>query len=689
MGKAVTTNHHDADSLHAVHELETVWIPMSDGTRLAARMWLPAGADAAPVPAILEYIPYRRRDGSRERDDRNYPFLAARGYGCVRADIRGTGDSEGVIRDEYLKQEQDDALEIITWLASQSWCNGSVGMMGISWGGFNALQVAARRPPALKAIVSICSTDDRYADDMHYMGGAHLTGNLEWGSTFLSIMAASPDPRIVGERWRAMWLERLEASTPVFATWLEHQRRDAYWRHGSVCENIGDIHCAVMAVGGWADGYTNAVFRLLRDLKCPRFGIVGPWGHKYPNVGVPGPAIAFLTETLRWWDYWLKGIDTGIMRAPMLRAYIQDWTAPVSHCGERPGRWIAESSWPSEKVATERLFLNSDRLAGTGIEGPALRVCSPLTTGAASGEWCPYSLGGLGPELPTDQRSDDGGSLVFDGAALTAPLEILGAPELQLVISADRPSMQVIVRLNDVSPEGEVARVTYGVLNLTHRDGHADPKPLEPGARYTVTVRLNEIGYRFRQGHRVRVAVSTAYWPIVWPAPEQGILAVQTGLSSLTLPVRRLPAAAQVAGQQVQHETQFGPPEPGRPTELDTLHTGEQFRRITYDIATGAQRIDVLRDEGRWIIEAIGVEVGFHKSMSYKILPADPQSARMEAHYDLVHRDAHGWNTRVRTRSVIACTNTHYLVEADLEAFEGEARVFSRTWTRRIERDLS
>jgi putative CocE/NonD family hydrolase len=667
---------------HTVRHSEIVWIPLSDGIRLAARIWMPENAVESPVPSILEYIPYRRRDGSRDNDERTHPYLASHGYACVRLDIRGTGDSEGVIRDEYLRQEQDDAVEAIAWIAEQPWCNGAVGMMGISWGGFNSLQVAARRPPALKAIVTLCSTDDRYADDMHYMGGSHLTGNLEWSSTFFSIMARAPDPLMVGDQWRAMWLQRLAAITPMTATALQHQRRDAYWEHGSVCEDIEAIHCAVMAVGGWADGYTNAVFRLLRDLKSPRLGIVGPWGHKWPHLGTPGPAIGFLTEMLRWWDHWLKGVDNAVMQEPLLRAYVQDWIAPASHYDSRPGHWVAETSWPSRHITGRRWYLNAGGLQGEADAGAALAVNSPQTTGAAGGEWCPYSLGGVGPELPTDQRQDDAYSLVFDGAPLDAPLEILGAPLLDIVFAADRPAAQVVVRLNDVAPDGQVARVSYGVLNLTHRNSHARPEALEPGREYTARVQLNDIGHRFAQGHRLRVAVSTCYWPIVWPSPEYAVLHLRTGVSSLSLPVRDQPSLANDAPQ-------FPPAEATRMLNRRQLQTGRAHRKIEYDVASDQQRIEVLRDEGRSTIEDIQVETGFHKVLRYRIHPGDPTSARMEADYELIHRHPQDWNTTIRTRSAIACTTTDYIVEADLEAFEGDRRIFSRSWTEKIPRDFT
>ncbi|MGH6932825.1 MAG: CocE/NonD family hydrolase, partial [Dongiaceae bacterium] len=264
--------------------IDPVWIPMSDGCRLAARLWLPRGSSAKPSPAILEYIPYRRRDGTVIGDMPRHGYYAGHGYACLRVDMRGSGDSDGVLTDEYLKQEQDDAVEVIAWIAAQTWCSGKVGMMGISWGGFNALQVAARRPPALKAIVTVCSTDDRYADDCHYMGGALLLNSMSWASTMLAYNARPPDPQIVGERWRNMWLERLNGSPPFLAAWIKHQLRDEYWWHGSVCEDYGAIEAATYAVGGWADGYSNAIPRLLAGLKAPAKGLIGPWAHEYPHM---------------------------------------------------------------------------------------------------------------------------------------------------------------------------------------------------------------------------------------------------------------------------------------------------------------------------------------------------------------------------------------------------------------------
>ena len=343
----------------AARVIEHTAIPLKDGTRLAARIWLPDDAEQNPVPAILEYLPYRKRDGTYERDSLTHPWLAGHGYAGVRVDIRGSGESEGLLSDEYAQQEQDDALEIIAWLAAQPWCNGAVGMMGISWGGFNGLQVAARQPPALKAIVTICSTDDRYADDVHYMGGAKLNAGFGWAAFFFGAMCHPPDPALVGDRWREMWLKRL-ANVPLFLElWMRHQRRDAYWRHGSVCEDFSAIRCPVYAVGGWTDGYTNAIPRLLERLAVPRKGLIGPWAHAYPHFALPGPQIGFLQDMLRWWDRWLKGVETGVMDEPMLRAWMTDSVKPAAF--HRPaGCWRTAAAAGQEATSP---FLTDDGCA--------------------------------------------------------------------------------------------------------------------------------------------------------------------------------------------------------------------------------------------------------------------------------------------------------------------------------------
>ena len=426
-----------------IREIEHTWIPLADGTRLAARIWLPEDAETDAVPAILEYLPYRKNDGTVVRDAQRQPYLAGFGYAAVRVDMRGTGESDGILEDEYLPQEQEDALEVIAWLARQPWCSGRVGMWGISWGGFNALQIAARHPPALGAIMTLCSTDDRYADDVHYRGGCVLALDMvHWASSMLCWNARPPDPRLVGEGWRETWLDRLERTPFYIEPWLRHQRRDAYWKQGSVCEDFGAIECPVYAVGGFADGYTNAVPRLLAGLSAPRKGLVGPWAHAFPDDASPGPSIGFLQECVRWFDHWLKDEDTGVMDEPLLRVWMQDSVEPRPSYDVRPGRWVAEPSWPSPELETR-----SWQLPGEGE-----RVIRGVqSAGSEAGAW---TAEGQSADLAPDQRPDDAVSLLFDSDPLAEPLELLGFPEAVLTLASDRPDALVCVRLCDVFPDG-------------------------------------------------------------------------------------------------------------------------------------------------------------------------------------------------------------------------------------------
>ncbi len=668
-----------------VREIENVFIPMTDGCRLAARIWMPEDAETHPVPAVLEYIPYRKRDFMRARDEPMHRYIAGHGYAAVRVDLRGSGDSDGILVDEYLPQEQDDAVEIINWLAGQAWCTGSVGMTGISWGGFNSLQVATRAPEPLKAIIALCSSDDRYTDDAHYMGGCLLNENQIWGSVFFSINGLPPDPEIVGSRWRDIWLERLESNYPFPALWLTHPHRDDYWKQGSVCEDFSRIRCAVYAVGGWADGYSNAVPRLLKGLKGPKKGLIGPWAHNFPHTGAPGPAIGYLQEALRWWDHWLKHIDSGIMDEPALRVWMQEPVDPKPFHDERPGRWVAEEAWPSHRIVPRTWHLTgAPALEDAPGNETSLDICSPQTTGSTGGDWC--GLGSEG-EAPMDQRPDDGRSLCFDTMPLDGGLEILGAPELDLEFAVDEAVALVAVRLNDVFPDGTSAQVTYGVLNLTHRESHQSPTALDPGERYQVRMKLNDIAHHFLPGHVIRLAISTCYWPMVWPSPRAAKLTVFTAGSAFKLPVRP-PRESDIA------LAPFPPPEaapastskmPLRPYrfirtyERDLITNDTVYRLFSEggDLETGA----VMH------MDAIDLDLGHTVERRFSIGESDPLTAKAEITERLMMRRDE-WRIRVHAQTRVTSDADFFYVYARLDAHEGEDQVFAREWNEKIKRQL-
>ena len=661
-----------------VREIAHQIIPMPDGVELSARIWLPKDAAKNPVPAILEHLPYRKRDGTIVRDALTHPYLAGHGYACIRVDMRGNGDSQGLMDDEYSEQELQDAESVIAWLRAQPWCTGRIGMMGISWGGFNSLQVAARQPEGLEAIITLCSTDDRYTDDIHFKGGCLLSENMGWSATMFGYSSRPPDPALVGKAWRAMWLERLKAEPLLAIDWLKHPHRDAYWKRGSVNEDIGAIKAAVLAVGGWNDAYTNAVPRLVGTVRSPVKGIIGPWAHKYPHFAVPEPRIGFLQEALRWWDRWLKDAPTGVEQEPAFRTYIMDIPRPgasVTHIG---GRWVGDSAWP-QAAQGQRLYLSAQGLASQRAPKAKHTVRSPQHTGADSGEYC---IIWLGPEFPGDQRQDDSGSLTFDGAALKQDIDLVGAPVLTLQLSVDQPVANVAVRLNSIWPDGAVSRLTYAVANLTHLHGtasHEQPQALEPGKVYTVRIQLDDVAYRVPKGHRLRVSLSTSYWPLIWPAPQPVTLTVHSGASHIDLPVR--------AKKRGEKTPQFAPPEAAAPVRLKTVDAPWNKREVRIDQATGERRMLIEDDFGRSTDLEHGLTTWGRGRESYSILPEDPLSARQECHWSM-ETSRGNWVTRTETYSSMRATATHFHITGRLEAYEGKKQILVRHWDEKVKRRL-
>ncbi|MDF1736022.1 MAG: CocE/NonD family hydrolase [Minwuia sp.] len=658
-----------------ITETPDMAIVLSDGCRLSARVWMPDNAADIPVPAILEYLPYRKRDGTVARDALTHPWFAARGYACLRVDMRGNGDSEGLMADEYTAQELADAVEVINWIAAQDWCSGTVGMMGISWGGFNALQVAALAPDPLKAIITLCSTDDRYADDIHYKGGCLLNENLGWGATMLSYSSRPPDPEIVSPRWRQMWLERLEHEPFLPAVWLQHQHRDAYWQHGSVCEDFSAINAATLAVGGWGDAYSNAVPRLLAGLDAPAKGITGPWVHKYPHFAVPEPRIGFLQEALHWWDRWLKHEPNGAEDLPAWRGHVMDSVAPKRWYTERQGRWIAEAEWPAPAIADRRLHLHPDgTLAGTKASRDLTqRVASPLDCGMGGGEYCAIWLG---PEMPGDQRGDDALSVCFDAAGTAEAIDIVGAPVLHLTLAADRPVAQIAVRLCDVAPDGASTRITYGVLNLCHRSSHAEPEPLSPGQPFDIRLQLDDIAWNLPRGHRLRVAISSSYWPLIWPVPEQAGLDLVSGY--LDLPVRPVTSGDEVS---------FAEPDAAPPWQAEELRAPRHVRRIEHDLQGETVALVIEDDFGASRDSEHGLITGAVARERWTIRPDDPLSALGQTHWtQTLARD--GWSIRTETFADMWSDATTFHLRGRIEAYESGRKVFERDFKEAVPRNL-
>ena len=648
------------NDLHEVICETDLGIVMPDGTRLSAQAWRPAGAGR--YPAILEYIPYRWRDGTAARDTAMHPWFAARGYACLRVDIRGHGQSRGVPGDEYSPQELADACDVIGWIAGQDWCDGAVGMMGKSWGGFNCLQTAALRPPALRAVVAVCATTDRFADDIHFKGGCLMGRNFGWGAVMHSYSARPPDPALTPD-WRAKWLARLQADRHLAPVWASHQARDGYWRHGSVCEDWSAIQVPVQVWGGWMDGYINTVSELVENLKVPVQGIIGPWVHQYAHQAVPGPAIGFLTCALRWWDRWLKGRDNGAEADPAMRFYLRDAAAPDPGMAQMPGAWVA-ADWPVAKGQT--LHLAGRALADA--PGPMARtIASPQHVGMTAGEYFPMGLGG---GMPDDQRADDALSVCFDGPVLTGPLVLAGRAQVRLTVAADRPLAFVVARLNAVMPDGTSMRIAHGMLNLCHRDSRADPAPMGPGQAVDVDLTLDLAAVRLAPGMRLRLALSNACWPFLWPSPDRAAVTVTAG--RLSLPVADPGALAP-----------WSPP----PPEVGPPAARAEGRWVEQDPATGARTTVIADIDDGWTDHGTGWRTAATSIEWWTIHPENPLSARAEIRWhQQFARD--GWRAETEATSRITCSADHLVFYASTMAWESGSLIHEDAQEVRVPRRL-
>lgn len=731
----------DADPAHSRpasaprHEVETRWgvaIQARDGIELSANLWLPiplpAEEDPAPevrFPAVLEMIPYGKDSWRRNADVARGTYLARRGYVLCRVDVRGTGSSGGVALDEYTEAETLDGYDAVEWLAAQSWCTGAVGMWGISYGGFTAIQVAKLRPPHLRAIVPIQATDDRYLTDIHYIGGCVTASELsQYAVSQVAMNAMPPDPAIRGETWRADWLARLEATPPWLFEWLRQQHDGPYWRLGSLAPEYDAIEAAILNFGGWMDSYVDAAFRMQAACTAPSRTIVGNWVHGLPASATPGPNVDELHEMVRFFDRWLKGLPNGGDAEPPIVWFEHEYAEPEAFPASLPGRWRAAAAYPHPSVRAlawsfaggslpliGRLVEDgwadgaaggggahgaADGAAGGGAEGTAFGGVDGATKPEPAGvDRYPHrptigtraalSWGAGGPPngLARDLRPDESLGPTYTSDPLESALEVLGVPEVVLFLAVSAPVATAVVRLADVAPDGSSAQVSAGILNLTHRRSHSTPEPLVPGAVEEVRVALRAAGYRFLPGHRIRVSVASAAWPVIWPSPFPATFELHRGpacASRLILPV--VPPAGGTADLPVPAFKTTPPeaPEVGgegsadRPVWLIAQDVIEDT--VTVTIHDGGE--DLL-DDGRRLYSA--------ETLTLTASDRDPASASLKA--DVIYRwHEHAFETEIRARSLQTSNAATFELVVELEVDLNGEPFFHRRWHESIPRRL-
>lgn len=506
-----------ADAADAVSEpvygvaMQEQSIRMPDGVRLAADVYFPQGAAAdARFPVLLEYLPYRKTD-SRARNWALYSYFVARGYVVARVDIRGTGNSKGrLIPYEYSDIELKDGEVVIDWLSNEPWSNGNVGMFGISWGGFNSIQMAVRHPPALKAIIAVDATEDLFQDDVHYMDGILHLDSWEMSQDLDNARPGAPGYVLDDDNFR----NRFDTE-PWMLTYKKQQRDGTFWDRASARDKYDRIRVPSFHIGGWYDGYRDSLPRMLANVDAPVKAMIGPWSHAFPHDPYPAPGMEWRHEAVRWFDYWLQGKDTGTMDEPRFAVYVREWHPPGPYLETVPGYWRWEDGWPVERIEERRLYAQDNHtLSGNPSEDAVHELRNRPTIGMEGGG--PVQWWG---DVAHDQRPTDAFSLVYDSAPLDAATEILGFPQAVIRVSADAPRANWIVRLSDVAPDGAVTQVAGAAFNGTHRNSAREPEDLVPGEEFGLEIEMHFTSWVFPEGHRIRFAVNNSQWPMLWPTP--------------------------------------------------------------------------------------------------------------------------------------------------------------------------
>lgn len=608
------------DLRHEGVEIREVMIPMPDGVRLAADIYVPEGAEER-MPVLLEYLPYRKDEGRRNRFGL-YSYFVKRGYAVARVDIRGTGNSEGrLVPYEYSEQEQADGESVIDWLSKQSFSNANVGMFGISWGGFNAIHMAMRRPPALKAIITIMSTDDIYQDDVHFMDGMMHIDAYEIGQDLSNILPGAPEFVLDS----AYFSNRFDTE-PWLLQYKRQQRDGAFWDRASLNTDYSNINIPVFAIGGWYDGYRDAVLRISENLKSPVKAMIGPWNHTFPNWADPPPAIEWRAEAVRWFDHWLKAKDTGILKEPPLQLFIRDWHPPGTEHKSINGKW---QSFPKVVASSNPLLLHFNSKGQLTEQAPTAVAEHRLVYRPSAGPEAGGSVMWWGDWSP-DQQAGDSSALVFETEPLTGDVAIVGFPMAELIVKADAPRANWFVRLNDVAPDGRVTLVTGAGMNGTHRLSAQDPADIEKNAWFPLSVELHATSWIFRKGHRIRVTVSNALWPMIWPTPyafTSSLKTAPTNGSGIRLPVLNRGDSTEVNFEEPREDPQL----PGYASISAGTNSGyAEVSGVSRDPKTGVATVKLTNTDG---YQYPWGKVYNDEEIVHTVNDRDPAKASTKSHY--------------------------------------------------------
>lgn len=657
-------------------ELKEEWIPMPDGKKLAVDLYMPkVKKGEMKFPVLLEYLPYRK-DEHRKRRYSVFSYFVQRGYVVARVDIRGTGRSEGkIVEYEYSDEEQEDGEVIIDWLSRQSFSTGAVGMFGISWGGFNALQMAMRKPPSLKAILAMMATDDIYEDDVHFMDGMMHVDAYEIGRDLDNAIPGSPD-YIINEDY----FEEKFDSEPWLLKYKQQQKDGPFWDRASLNHDYSALKTPTFLISGWYDGYRDSTPRIMANVDAPVKAIVGPWNHTFPHTASPPPAIEWREEAVRWFDYWLKNEENGIMDEPGMAVFIRDGHGPgVPDSIGGLWRWIDD--WPTEDVKDASLFFTKRSLTNkqavvTNLDTLEYKPSSGIEAGGSVmwwGDWAP------------DQKKTDAHSLVYDSAPLDSSLVILGFPKVGLHSAITAPQSHFLVRLSDVAPDGSVTLITGAGLNGSHRMSSSVPEKMIPNEFYSLEIEMHFTSWTFKKGHRVRLSVSNAQWPMIWPNPSPLTMYVQNGGAKGSL--LRLPVLSKDSHTSIP---QFNPPvedpqlQGYSTSQFGTASGFAEVSNIYYDTLSRTMTLqatnssEVIYPWAKWLTT---------ENIVHKVKDDDPAHASVESQYSI---EIDNKNRKLKWSGLLDLSSDmdsfYYKYTRLLE--ETDTLIRSKTWMESIPRDF-
>jgi putative CocE/NonD family hydrolase len=510
-----------------IFKLLRVPVPMRDGARLSANVFLPA--DHARLPAILVRTPYNKGSDLIP----NYKAFVDRGYAVIVQDVRGRYESDGAF--DPLAQEPADGNDTINWIARQPWSNGKVGMIGGSYLGIAQWKAALENNPHLKAIFPVVSGDDDYRDRFYSTGGAIKLGHrLEWLAE--NVKAPGYEPDFNKFVWhlplRTADLAATGRTVESYQRAVDHPIFDSFWRTISTKEHLDKVRIPVFAVGGWYDNYVESdldAYAALRKNSGLNRILIGPWPHnmsyKFPEADFgPAGSIPVRRLQLDWFDQWLMGKDSALVSTPPVQVFVMG-----------ANQWREEREWPPAAAHTKSLYLDSNGRANT-LEGDGL-LREHLARRDAEDEYTydPHdpvpTRGGAvccnplvfpwGPldQRPVEKRED---VLVYSTSPLRSDLEVIGPVKVVLYVASSARDTDFTAKLVDVFPDGVARILTDGILRLRYRDSVESAVPANPGEVYEVCVDAGVTANVFQKGHRIRLEISSSNFPRFDRNPNTG-----------------------------------------------------------------------------------------------------------------------------------------------------------------------